>query len=73
MQNSPAQLWFYILNPLHEDKLGLLHTLTSLKLMRNGKKGSSREGTMTIPIANVVTVHVDKVDRGHTDPKRYVY
>jgi hypothetical protein len=28
---------------------------------------------MPIPIGNVVTVHVDKVDRGHTDPKRYVY
>ena len=28
---------------------------------------------MTIPIGNVVvTVHVDKVDRSHTDPKRFV-
>ena len=35
------------------------------------KKGSRREGTMPIPIGNVVTFYVHKVDRGHTDPKRY--
>jgi len=44
-----------------------------LKAHEEWKKGSSREGTMPIPVGNVVTVHVDKVDRGHTDPKRYVY
>ncbi len=44
-----------------------------LKAHEEWKKGSSREGTMPIPVGNVVTVHVDKVDRGYTDPKRYVY
>ena len=37
------------------------------------KKGSSREGNMPIPIGNVVTVFVEKVDRGHTDPRRFFY
>ncbi len=44
-----------------------------IKAHEEWKKGSSREGTMPIPVGNVVTVHVDKVDRGHTDLKRYIY
>ncbi len=51
---------------------GLLRALASANQKKSSDKWrfGDREGNTPIPVSAVVTVNVDKVDRGHTDLKR---